>query len=151
MHNHSPFSPSFFKRQVHVQTAGLLFVYPFKTRGAWWLKGRYAHVIAAVEASMGRFGASRRDQLKNRMGRMKKWNLAQVVLLALLYIGAATTAFGALADFFNFGQEAVDALHSLARATGPASGVILVAILLIRRVLSQLEADVLMLVMLRGK
>lgn len=125
-------------------------MYPFNSTAAWFLKGRYAHLIAATEDKLTRFGVKRREQLQARIRGLKRWGLAQVVVLVLLYLGAIATAVGFLARHVDLPTEVVDSLELMASRTAPLAGALLVVVLIIRRTLSQFEADLLMLVALRG-
>lgn len=125
-------------------------MHPFPSRLQWFLKGRHAHVIAATEEKLHRLGIERRERAQARIASMRRLALAQLPLLVLLYIGAIATATGALVGILGLPDETVDAMQYVAARAAPLSGVLLVAVLLLRRTLSQLEADLVMLVALRG-
>ena len=144
-----PFSPvfiaSFFRHAVDWRH-----VYPFNNKFAWLVKGRYAHLIAGTEEKLGKFGIKRREQLQDRIKRMKQSMLAQVVLLGLLYLGVIATGLGILADATGITTGLLAVLDKVTAATAPLSGLLLVAVLIVRRHLAQLEADILLLLALRG-
>ncbi len=125
-------------------------MYPFKNSFLWHVKGRTHHLIEATEQAMGEFKPARQKRLKRRISFMKRALFVQLVVLVLLYIGVAATAASLLGRAFAELEGAADALGAVAAATAPASGALFLVLLLVRRTLGQLDADLIMLVSLRG-
>lgn len=114
-------------------------MYPFPDRFRWFVAGRYAHVVKAVEV---RKGALRNPVLRARVDSLRTWNQvrAGVIVLLSLGIGAAAAAWTARQlGAFSTAAEAVD---QLAAAASASSGFLSIIYVIITRLLGQLEVDI---------
>lgn len=115
-------------------------VYPYETRFEWLLHSRYGHLLRALELN-----PHGRDNLLNeRATALRRWDRVRAAVLVLLYLGAAGTAVAYAANFLPALGEALPLLRAATRVAGALTGLLTLAYLLLTRLLSQLEMDILM-------
>ncbi len=114
-------------------------MYPYRTRMAWLLGNRYAHLIRALNQRRG----LQDTVLEARVEAMRFWNQVRFMVLLLLSIGIAAAAATWLAQYVPAFERAVETLSSIAKTISLISGVVTLAYLFVLRLLGQLEADIL--------
>ncbi len=121
-------------------------MYPFSTRLRWLAAGRYAHILKAAELHR-----SADSLVGERLTTLRRWNTIHLVVGTLLLFGilgsVATTAANIFPELGGFWG----ALRDAAAAIGAFTGILTLAYLGVNRLLSQIEADVIMLMLTRRK
>lgn len=114
-------------------------MYPYRSRPAWFLGNRYAHLIKALDQRRG----LQDSVLESRVEAMRLWNRVRFFVLVLLSLGLAATVAARVARLMPAFETAVEALNSVATTGSALSGILTVAYLFVLRLLGQLEADIL--------
>lgn len=121
-------------------------MYPFDSRWRWLLAGRHSHLLAAL--AMSPTGDS---FVVERIAQLRKYNTAHLVVGGLLFFGLVGSGLTYVASLL----PALGGIWAVARdaaaLVGALTGVLTLAYLFIARLLSQVEADLLMLLILRQK
>lgn len=117
-------------------------MYPFESRLAWILSSRAGHLVK---------GFAQRpvpDSLvQERLDALRRWNKLYAFVTALLYLGVAAAGLSLLARFVPALTDAADALKSAATIAGTFAGILTVLYVLLGRLLGQIEADILTLIL----
>ncbi len=120
-------------------------MYPFDSRLQWWLKGRYAHLVAAMERHPHLLEGKRGGQLQSRLRRIKTWLIVRLVIQVLLFAGLAASLVGIILGLFPALDPLQQALDRLVRITTTFAGLFTIGYLLATRTLAMLEIDAIML------
>lgn len=118
-------------------------VYPFRSRIRWLMAGRYLHVAKALALNPGS------DTLvQEKVESLVRWGRVRTVVSFLLYLGIA----GGLLTYFSSKvpglAEVAYVLEDAAAVVGAFAGILTLAFLFLTRLLAQIEADLLMLLIL---
>ncbi|HUR61253.1 MAG TPA: hypothetical protein VM286_02675 [Candidatus Thermoplasmatota archaeon] len=117
-------------------------MYPYESRLRWILSSRYNHILQALELKPH----PRHDSLVSERARsLRKWDRVRTGVSVLLYIGFAAAAIAYAGNFVPFLAEAAPYLRTLVGAASALTGLMTLAYLFLSRLLSQIEADILML------
>jgi hypothetical protein len=119
-------------------------VYPFDSRLRWHLSDRAGHLVAAFRLH----GGVNDSLVQERIRSLARASRARGIVLALLYLGLAGTAVAALARLFPAAATAEALLDRTLAITGSLAGLFTLLALVLTRLLGQLEADLLMLLLL---
>jgi hypothetical protein len=122
-------------------------VYPYESRLAWLLHSRYGHILQALELTP----PGRDSLLHERAGSLRRWDRVRTGTMLLLYVGFAGTAVGLAANFVPGLDTATPWITAIVRISGALTGLLTLAYLFLTRLLSQLEADILMALATSGR
>jgi hypothetical protein len=104
------------------------------------LHSRYGHILQALE-----LGSRGRDSLLHeRAASLRRWDRVRTGALVLLYLGFAGTVVGLAANFVPGLSQATPVVTAAVRVAGALTGLLTLVYLFLTRLLSQLEADILM-------
>jgi len=116
-------------------------VYPYESRWKWLVSSRYNHILTALRMAP----SERRDSLlESRAEAMGRWDRVRATVMVLLYAGVFGTAIGYAGNFVPAIKEALPFLAPIVRILGALTGLLTLLYLLVTRLLSQIEADILM-------
>lgn len=115
-------------------------VYPYRERTTWILKGRYAHLVKALD---NRRRPVQDSVLEARVEAMRFWNRLRAGVIVLLSIGIAAAVAAWVASYMPTFDTALDAINRVTAAASAASGLLTLAYLFLTRLLGQIEADIL--------
>ncbi|MFO1532718.1 MAG: hypothetical protein ABR562_03325 [Thermoplasmatota archaeon] len=121
-------------------------MYPFSTRLAWLAASRYKHILKGFELH-----PVPDTLVQERLEAMARWSRIRAIVTLLLYAGAAASLASVLAQLLPGLADANDALQRAAAFTGASAGLLTLAFLFLTRLLSQIEADVLTLLLRKEK
>lgn len=114
-------------------------MYPYRTRLRWLLFGRYSHLVRATRDHP----RARQDPvLRQRLHSLARWNLVRFVVSIPLAFGVVAAASTVVVQLLP-GQAIEDALANLLALATAVTGFLSLVYLVLSRVLSQLEIDVL--------
>lgn len=123
-------------------------MYPFDTRPRWLLASRYAHFTAAFE----RRGSRLQDTLvAERFQSLRRWSRVRTVVTVFLSLGIAAAVVTYAGHLLTVLAPASDLLRSLATYASAFTGAFTLAFLFLTRLLSQIEADILTLLLLERR
>ena len=119
-------------------------MYPFESRLRWHLSDRAGHLVAAFRLQ----GHVHDSLVEERVRSLARASRIRGIVLALLYLGLVGTAVAALARYLPAASTAEAILDRTLAVVGSLAGVLTVLALALTRLLGQLEADLLMLLLL---
>lgn len=120
-------------------------MYPFDSRPRWILAARYAHITAAFE----RRGTGLQDSLvAERVHSLKRWGRARTAVTVLLSLGIAAAVLTYAGQLVDALAPISQVLRTIATYANAFTGAFTVAYLFLTRLLSQIEADILTLLLL---
>jgi len=117
-------------------------VYPFESRLAWVLSSRAGHLVKGFALR-----PIPDSLVQERLDALRRWNRLYAGVTALLYLGAIAAGASLLARYLPALSDAAGALTSAATIAGAFAGVLTVLYILLGRLLGQIEADILTLVL----
>jgi hypothetical protein len=116
-------------------------MYPFESRLKWILSSRYGHILQALE--LHRHG--RDSLLHERAASLRRWDRVRTGVTVLLSLGFIGTGLAVAGNFVPGLADATPLLLAMIRVVGALTGLFTLAYLFLTRLLSQIEADLLML------
>jgi hypothetical protein len=117
-------------------------VYPYESRWKWLFSSRYNHILAALELAPGHASDS---LLHDRAASLRRWDRVRTAVMVLLYLGFVGAALAYAGNFLPVLTKTTVFLGSIIRIVGALTGLFTLAFLFLTRLLSQIEADILML------
>ena len=117
-------------------------MYPYESRLKWLMSSRYNHILRALELAPR---PARDSLLDERAHSLRRWDRVRAASLVLLYLGVVGAGIVYASNFIPGLGTATPALARILRYTGALTGVFTLAYLFLTRLLSQIEADILML------
>ncbi len=120
-------------------------MYPYDNAFQWWLKGRYAHLVAAMERHPELLEGGRGKQLQRRLKRIKRWLIIRGLVIAFLFAGAIATVLGFVLRALPALSDLEAGLDLYVRISTYFSAAFALGYLLSTRTLAQLEIDAIML------
>jgi hypothetical protein len=121
-------------------------MYPYRTRLQWFIFGRYAHLIEGISRRRGELQDSVLDA---RLVDLAWWNRVRFVTLILLSLGLIATMGAYIARAIPAWETAQSLIERIAALSGASAGFLTLAYLFLTRLLSQIEADILAILMLK--
>jgi hypothetical protein len=122
-------------------------VFPYETRLRWLLSSRYGHILRALALTPH----PRDSILEERAASLRRWDRTRTTFMVFLYLGFAGTAIAIGGNFVPGLRELAPVLVALIRYVGTLTGLLTLAYLFLTRLLSQLEADILMLLVANAR
>lgn len=137
-----------YPRSLHVACPVGRFVYPFQSKLQWWVRGRPAHLIAAIERDRSLAAGPYKGEIATGLVRIRRWMVVRVVMLIGLSMGVVSSILSILLRSIPRMAEVQAGLGLLVQISTALAGLFTLGYLLSNRTLSQLEIDVLLLLQL---
>jgi hypothetical protein len=115
-------------------------VYPYESRLKWLLSSRYNHILRALELAPH----GRDSLLHERAASLHRWDRVRTVATVLLSVGFAGTAVAIARNLLPGLTTAAPLLTAVTKIFGALTGLLTLVYLFLTRLLSQIEADMLM-------
>lgn len=119
-------------------------VYPFGSRTSWLLASRYKHIVKAFQDH-----PAPDTLVQERLEALARWGRSRAIVASFLYLGIAASVGSLLGQLWPPLEEASAILRDIAAITGTFAGIFTLAFLFLTRLLSQIEADILTLLLTR--
>lgn len=120
-------------------------MYPYESRLKWILSSRYNHLLHALALNPH---PGHDSLVAERAASLRRWDRTRTGVMVLLYLGFAGAAVAYAGNFVPVLTEATPLLRTIVGLVGALTGILTVAYLFLTRLLSQIEADLLMLLTL---
>jgi hypothetical protein len=117
-------------------------VYPFRSRSGWLAASRYKHVLKAFSQH-----PPSDSLVQERLQSLARWGRLRAFVAVLLYLGILASLVSLFAHLLPALQGASDVLQGAAAFAGTFTGLFTVAFLFLTRLLGQIEADILTLLL----
>ncbi|MES2154776.1 MAG: hypothetical protein V4510_06535 [bacterium] len=121
-------------------------MYPFSGRMRWLLAGRHAHVVRAFELH-----PTADSLVMERVGMLRRWTRVHAVVGTFLLFGLLGAAATTLANLFPTLGGVWSVIRDASALIGGLAGLLTIVYLTVTRLLGQIEADILMLMLQRKK
>lgn len=121
-------------------------MYPFSRRSQWIVAGRYGHIVRAFDLN-----PAADSLVGERVAALRRWNRVHGIVGGFLLFGLISAAATAAANLFPDQGGFWVVLRDAAALIGGLAGLLTIAYLTLGRLLSQIEADILMLMLHKRK
>lgn len=113
-------------------------MFPFRSRADWYRKGSVGHTVAFADQAAPLLDDADAATLRDRRDAYAVWSRVRAVLLGLLLVGTLATAASGLIAAFRLSTLAAP----LAAVTASFAGLLSVAVALVNRHVSRLQANI---------